>query len=345
MKHTARVVDAGRTLSVPEGETVLSAALAAGIPYPHSCQAGRCGACKSRLLQGEVELLPHSRFALSPEERSEGLVLACRSLPRSDLSITWQLQLEASPQVGHRHASVIAKHAIAPDVLRLVLRSRHGQFRFLPGQYYELGFAGSPVRTYSPASQPDSEEIEFHIRVLPGGAASTALAERLTPGDSVAITGPFGSAYLRETHPGPLLLLAASSGLAPIRSILDRALLVTPSRQIRLYYSVRSRDDGYLWGYLDHLAERHTNLCVEPIVTRDQAGRPLGRRLPEVLRHVFAHGDLSGWEVHAAGPEPFVEAMRVAAIELAANDVYADAFVTSPQVAAPGQLPLAAPLG
>ena len=75
MKRTVRVVDAGRTLSVPEGETVLSAALAAGIPYPHSCQAGRCGACKSRLLQGEVELLPHSRFALSPEERSEGLVL------------------------------------------------------------------------------------------------------------------------------------------------------------------------------------------------------------------------------------------------------------------------------
>lgn len=51
MQRTVEVLDTGSTLTVSEDETVLAAALGAGISYPHSCQAGRCGACKSRVLQ------------------------------------------------------------------------------------------------------------------------------------------------------------------------------------------------------------------------------------------------------------------------------------------------------
>ena len=36
------------------GENVLAAALAAGIPLPHSCRAGRCATCKARVLSGEI---------------------------------------------------------------------------------------------------------------------------------------------------------------------------------------------------------------------------------------------------------------------------------------------------
>jgi ferredoxin-NAD(P)+ reductase (naphthalene dioxygenase ferredoxin-specific) len=325
VQRSVELRDAGRTLSVPEDQTVLSAALTAGIPYPHSCQAGRCGACKSRLLRGEVELLPYSRFALSADERRQGLVLACRSLPRSDLLITWRYETEALPQLWQ--ASVIGKHLVAPDILRLVLRSAEARFRFLPGQYFEVGFAGAPTRSFSPASQPDSTEIEFHIRLLPGGAASAALAERLLPGDPVMIRGPYGSAHLRESHAGPLLLLAAGSGLAPITSILERSLLIAPARPVHLYVSVRSRAEGYLWGHLGHLARAHRNLQFESVVTRDRVGRPAPRRLPEVLRTEFAESGLGGWEVHAAGPEPFVDAMRAATTELAARDIFTDAFI------------------
>lgn len=327
MKRTVEVLDAGRTLAMSEGETVLAAALGAGIPYPHSCQAGRCGACKSRLLQGQVELLPYSRFALSAEERNQGLVLACRAMPRSDLLISWQNWIAATPEVRHGRASVLAKHEVAPSIHRLVLRSLVGRFQFLPGQYFDLGFPGAPLRTFSPASQPDSEEIEFHIRALPGGAASSVLTGQLAPGDTVAINGPHGGAYLREAHQGPLLLLAASSGLAPIKSILDRTLSVTPSRVIHIYVSVRSPEEGYLWGYLEHVSRRHGNVRFTPVMTRCGAGRSHGRRLPEVLQSDFAAGDLTSWEIHAAGPEPFVDAMRRCSAAMGATDIYADAFV------------------
>lgn len=89
---TTRFVDirqARVSLEVQEGQTILDAALAAGIPYPHGCRSGRCGSCKSRLIEGEVELLQHSRFALSEEEKADGLILACRAVPQTDAAVAW----------------------------------------------------------------------------------------------------------------------------------------------------------------------------------------------------------------------------------------------------------------
>ena len=281
-------------------------------------------------------MLPHSRFALSAEERSEGLVLACRAMPRSDLRISWQHSAVAMPEVRHERATVLAKQEIAPSIHRVVLQSAGRRFDFLTGQSYELGFAGAPMRTFSPSSQPGSGEIEFHIRAMPGGAASTVVASRLSPGDSAAINGPHGSANLRETSAAPLLLLAAGSGLAPIKSMLDRSLRVAPNRRISLYVRARSPWDGYLWDELDRLSLQRANLSFRPVVTRSDNGRPTGIRLPEVLDHDFGRAGLGGWEVHAAGPEPFVETMRRSTTSLGATDVHVDAFVAnSPRLPEP----------
>jgi ferredoxin len=66
------------------GDTLLAALLRAGLPFPFSCQTGSCGTCKCELLSGEVELLAYSAHSLPPHERERGLVLACRTLLRSD---------------------------------------------------------------------------------------------------------------------------------------------------------------------------------------------------------------------------------------------------------------------
>ena len=89
MSHVVRIESANAGLKVGNDTTILSAALEAGIAYPHGCRAGRCGACKSRLVSGEVELLRHTPFALTPDERQAGLILACRAQPRSDCAVAW----------------------------------------------------------------------------------------------------------------------------------------------------------------------------------------------------------------------------------------------------------------
>jgi 3-ketosteroid 9alpha-monooxygenase subunit B len=70
---------------IAAGETLLQAALAAGIDAPHSCTEGRCGTCKSWLRNGDVSMA--STRALSPRNIERGYVLACQSTPSSAVPI------------------------------------------------------------------------------------------------------------------------------------------------------------------------------------------------------------------------------------------------------------------
>lgn len=84
---TLRLPQTQSHIAVVEGQTVLEAALGAGVQFPHSCRSGRCGACKSHLLAGEVTMLKHSPFALDASERAAGNILACGAVPLTDVAV------------------------------------------------------------------------------------------------------------------------------------------------------------------------------------------------------------------------------------------------------------------
>lgn len=67
-------------------ETLLEQGESAGLILPYSCRAGNCGRCKVKLQQGDVEQL--STNGLMPDEQNSGYVLACVSIPKSDVTIT-----------------------------------------------------------------------------------------------------------------------------------------------------------------------------------------------------------------------------------------------------------------
>ncbi len=69
------------TVPIAAGETLLQAALVAGIDAPHSCTEGRCGTCMSWLRNGSVSMA--STRALSKRNIERGYVLACQSRPSS----------------------------------------------------------------------------------------------------------------------------------------------------------------------------------------------------------------------------------------------------------------------
>lgn len=85
-----------RIVDVLEGENILDSSLRSEIELPHSCRFGRCGACKLLLVHGEVENLSYSRFALPDEEKRNGFILACRSVPKSDLVLRWIEETESN---------------------------------------------------------------------------------------------------------------------------------------------------------------------------------------------------------------------------------------------------------
>ncbi|NEQ23332.1 MAG: 2Fe-2S iron-sulfur cluster binding domain-containing protein [Microcoleus sp. SIO2G3] len=73
------------TLSVPDDQTVLAAAEAAGLDLPYSCNAGVCTTCAAQLLEGTVD--QSDGMGISPEIREQGYALLCVSYPRSNLKI------------------------------------------------------------------------------------------------------------------------------------------------------------------------------------------------------------------------------------------------------------------
>lgn len=82
---TVRIDD--RALTPLPGETLLETALRAGIPFPNRCRVGTCGACRCRVVEGEVRELTESGYLLSEAELDQDHVLACRSVPRSDVTV------------------------------------------------------------------------------------------------------------------------------------------------------------------------------------------------------------------------------------------------------------------
>lgn len=327
-------------VSVETGATVLEAALAQGVPYPHGCRSGNCGACKSRLYAGEVELSPYSDYALTQDERAQGLVLACRAVPWSDAEMGW---LEADDLVSHPLRDMTCRVATLADMTHDIKLVRleiveGGPFTFAAGQYAALGFGDLAARDYSMASMPDREgagPIEFHIRHVAGGASSAYVAKGLRLGDTVRVKGPYGSSYLREQHTGPILAIAGGSGLAPIKSIVDTALSLGMRQPIRLYFGVRDERDLYLEDHFRPLTRRHPNLDFIPVLS--SPGAATQRRTGFVHEAVAADiDDLDGTKAYLAGPPVMVEAATamLEARGLRREDIHADAFYTEAERAA-----------
>jgi CDP-4-dehydro-6-deoxyglucose reductase/ferredoxin-NAD(P)+ reductase (naphthalene dioxygenase ferredoxin-specific) len=324
-------------LQVESGQTILDAALSAGYDYPCGCQSGNCGACKSVLLSGEVEMAPYSEFALTDAEKASGLVLACRSVPWSDVEIAW---LEPDEVAAHAlrkmTCRVIAIDPMTHDIRRVRLEIvAGGPFSFSAGQYAEVLFDGLPRRDFSMANAPDDSVLEFHVRAMAGGSVSQYVQHQLKVGDSVRVEGPRGIAYLREKHTGPIVALAGGSGLAPIKSIVERCVAVGLKQPISLYFGVRDECDLYLERDFQQIAARTPNITFTPVLSEPSG--PTHRRtglLADVVAQDFKN--LDGVKAYLAGPPIMVETCVAAIAKLGGRkeDCHADAFYTEAEKAA-----------
>lgn len=228
--------------------TILDAALAAGVPYPHGCRDGSCGACKTRILAGEaLSLSGPTVQAPAAGDGAAGIVLACRSWPRTDVSVEWLANGPAEAEGARRCAAeIVSIDRPRRDLARLRLAMRGGRLDYRPGQYARIRFGDLPARNYCLASLPTDELLELHIRAIPGGRVSNHVLYRARAGDRVVIDGAFGDAYWRPGHAGPIVLAATGAGLAPIKSILRAALQHwRPGQRIFAFIGVKEECDVY----------------------------------------------------------------------------------------------------
>src|SRR4029453_6555892 len=224
------------------------------------------------------------------------------------------------------------------DIKRIRLKIvSGGPFDFSAGQFASVTFEGCPPRDYSMANVPGDPILEFHVRRTAGGAPSGHVSEKLKLGDHVRVEGPFGPSYLRETHRGPIIAVAGGSGMAPIKSVVERALQKALPQHIYFYFGVRSERDLYLHDHFVRLAETHKNLHFIPVLSEGDSAERRQGLVHEAVAEDFDEFD--GCKAYLAGPPVMVEAATrlVERRGMRRVDIHADAFYTAAEMASAGK--------
>lgn len=316
-----------RTLRVAPGANLLKVLQDAQVPMSYSCMAGRCGTCRCRVLDGEV--MEGTGEQRRPLDGDPGYVLACQAtlVGPCTIEITEPDEVVVHPARIVK-ATVEALEDLAHDIKRVVLRPAK-PMEFSPGQYVQLQFTPEHVRPYSMAGQCSDGRFEFHVRLIPEGRVTGYIANRLQLGETVKVSGPLGSAYLRRKHTGPMLCVAGGTGLAPILSILRGAVAQRMKNPIHVYFGVRSPRDVYGLAWLDLLQREHPALTVHVVVA--SGGDPATQRCGLVTDAIEQDlGDLTDWRAYLCGSPPMVEAATalVRRKGIIGSHIHADAFYT-----------------
>ena len=339
MNHKVEVTFEGQTgftIDCREDEDVVTAALRQGYILLTECREGVCSTCKCLLVDGDYdELLPHSIHALSPSEEEDGWVLACRLQPRSDLVLDYDYPLDRVEHFaeGRRQGQIVALDRLCETVVRVVVRTLAAQepVTFEPGQYVRLTLPSLEVsRDYSMANAATGErDLEFLIRVLPGGAFSGHVAGEGRIGEIVDVEGPFGRFCLRPGAPPPVFV-AGGTGLAPIMSMLRSLAATAPDDPATLFFGNTDAGDVFFERELAELAKDFPGLAVHHCVVRP-AGHwdgdvglvtdVLASRLEDPAAHAY----------YLCGPPPMVEATRALLADkgVPSDQIFEETFLPS----------------
>ena len=247
--YSAVLQNDGREFPVKEKQSVLSAALNAGIDFPYSCQAGSCTTCKCLLLEGEYLALSDMSLILTEEERKRGFVLACQTVPRSDLIVA--LEEDESEEFAGKITSI---EKLTHDIIELKVAIPE-KSKYKAGQYANLTVPDRIApRSYSMASPAGSKELQFFIRKTPGGEFSEWLFGEAKKNQILQVRSPFGSFYLREGN-DPIIAIAGGSGLAPILAIFKEAAGKI-KRDVTFLFGVREQRDLYCVSEIEAIAAK-----------------------------------------------------------------------------------------
>ena len=313
MSHQVTIQPSGHQFTVNAGETLLAAALNAGFALPYGCRNGACGACKGKVLAGEVDLGNFQAGALPPEDQAKGLALFCCASAKSDLSIEVK-EVGASKDIPVKTlpCRVERMEKLADDVMALFLKlPANERLQFLPGQYIDFLLKDGKRRSFSLANSPEEDALlELHVRHVPGGQFTDHVFGAMKAKDIMRINGPHGSFFLRESDK-PAIFVAGGTGFAPIKSMLAHAFHHAIDRHFILYWGARRLHDLYQPDAPARWQSAHPRFDFIPVLDAPAPEDHWPGRTGRVHEAVLADfADLSGYEVYVCGAPVMVQAAR-----------------------------------
>ncbi|MGK9065928.1 CDP-6-deoxy-delta-3,4-glucoseen reductase [Stutzerimonas chloritidismutans] len=313
----------GAVLEVERGELILDAARRLGYDCPQACRNGNCQICAALLVNGRVRQ--------RGESHDKGEVFACLAEPEDDCVLLWDGVLAPGElPVRTLSCQLVACEDVGGDVYRVQLRAPAGKLpRYHAGQYLLLRREEGEYSAFSLASAPASgRELELHI--LAREASTDQLLGHLRQAGMATVQLPFGDTHLAELPDGPLVLIAAGTGMAQMHSLIEHCRAEGFAHPVHLYWGVRRPEDFYRlphWG--DWL--RMPNLFLHRIVSDPCEWEGRRGMLHEAVREDF--DDLGPLHVYASGSPAMIYGTLDALVEagMDASQMRADVFAYAPR--------------
>lgn len=339
--HTITLSPGGQTFPAEDHESVLTAALRAGLVIPYGCKNGACGSCKGTIVSGTVDYGTYQEKALPAAEREQGKALFCQAKPLTDCTLVARIVGKAGDiQVKTLPCRIHSLQKLTDDVIVLQLKLPASEkLQFLAGQYLEFILRDGTRRSFSMGNAPhDAEFAEIHVRHVPGGQFTDHVFGKMKEKDILRFEAPLGTFFLREDSDKPIVFVASGTGFAPIKSIIEHAIHKGITRPMKLYWGGRRPKDLYMHDLAQAWAAQHgAFFSYVPVVSEALPEDGWSGRTGFVHRAVMEDfPDLSGHQVYACGVPVMVDSAKkdfVDKCRLPEDEFYADSFTTAADLA------------
>jgi ferredoxin-NADP reductase/ferredoxin len=319
-------------------ENLLDAAARAGHHLPAICRIGSCGSCRVSRSSGDVELHSCAETALPEAARAAGDILLCRAHALGDLKLTAPFDSRAvgATPVPTRHATLTRIEAAGAGAVRLLLQYEDDPdwgsgADFVPGQFAELTIPGTETsRAYSIASTPNWDgRLEFLVRLQPGGAFSSYLAERARVGDRIAVRGPQGSFLADEMSLAPRWFVAGGTGLAPMLSMLGQMAEFGSTARCRLIFGVNRAEELCAGARLAELAAALPGLEVTLCVWQPDAAWSGFRGTPADAVGELLAASPAAPDLYVCGPPRLIDAVSERVAQAGRGRLFSERFLAA----------------
>jgi CDP-4-dehydro-6-deoxyglucose reductase, E3 len=304
MAATVKLIPSGHDFFVEGQESILDASVRAGLKLSYGCSSGNCGACKARVLSGEVWKIRDHDYVLSEKEKQLGYILTCSNTAVTDVVIeAAEAHTVADLPNQEIRASLRKQERIAPNLVSISVQTPRIQtLRFMAGQRALLTLENGASRELPIASCPcNGRNLWFYVREAEDPFAKSLFAG-LHPGHLIKVEGPRGSFVLREDSPEPAVFVAIGDGIGPIKSLIEHAVSIDLIESFHLYWGTEYPEGHYQGKWGRALRESLDNFAFTPLVSAD----------PEDLLAVIRADlpELGGLRFYLAGPRAGIEAVH-----------------------------------
>ncbi len=305
---------------VQENETILEAAIRAGVSINYGCSSGTCGLCKVRLISGSAKEIRTSEYVLPEAEKLQGHMLTCVCAVNNDVVIDAVVANAVTDiPIQRLNVKVRKVEQLTTEVFRLVVQTpRTNRLRYLAGQYVEISLDGIGTSRFSIASCPCEDRlIELHLRVSNEDQISTLVADKMRLGDGLILHGPFGDFVYDENSNRPVILFAFDTGFAAIKSLLEHITAQEQELNIHLIWMSCGRDGLYMNNLCRSWADAFDNFSYTGIALNESI-QQLSENPQDGCATVEAHimqtmqfcEDLSCHDIYVSAPAPVTKLFK-----------------------------------